>query len=670
MASADVEKLAVYDSRIVQTRPKFAVEKGALSVTNAPFQALSQSTSQHTYSVQVPSETTFVDRAVNWSAQVGVALTFNLGLVTCAASGPATYQFGRGMGTAPALGSPGSFAGQGAAWGWTAFPLQSLTSTIQATINDTNVTINTSDVLKEILRLVDIRANSLQRTTPTKLDTYASAVVDSGYINSTYGSYINAAPVQEEVPNSASWTSGSSAFAPSPYVTSAGAPVAVDSDIALGGASWVWSPGTLGGSGTIASATLRFASDGSLRLILTSAGGTPTLTGASFTVYVAPYFTEKLVLSPFVFSDIHERDTGLFGIQNIQWVMNMRNPQDCRLVRQRETVPSASAGSLPSYTIASSYATQMFQTGAFAQSHLDMLFLTPSLDLPLPPKSVVPYMEFPRYITTGNAQIGASTSGVVSTQTITLPQIPDFLVVYAKPQTYADSTQGDWYLPISNVSLQWDNFAGLMSTYSQQQLYEVSVENGLTQDYQQWSGRLPAGLSTEQGAALGSIAQSVGGFLVLKPGKDYALQTGQAPSLVGNYTLQLNLTLNNFSASAVTPVIYVMTINSGFFESVKGTSRVVKGILSEADIIDAPLASIPTRSAVARAVGAGARGGIFKHLGHAIQKALPHLPAVAKALAPIVKPMLPGAAQSAMSAMGMGMPSHSGGRRSVAKRLM
>jgi hypothetical protein len=150
MASADIEKVAVYDSRIVQSRPKFAVDKGALSITNAPFQALSQTSSQHTYSIQVPSETSFVDRAINWSSQVAVAITIS----GTFASGK-TYVIGQ---------TSSSSVAKDSFWGWCAFPLQSLTSTIQATINDTNVVINSGDVLKEVLRLVDIRANTLQRT--------------------------------------------------------------------------------------------------------------------------------------------------------------------------------------------------------------------------------------------------------------------------------------------------------------------------------------------------------------------------------------------------------------------------------------------------------------------------------------------------------------------------
>lgn len=50
--STDIEKLAVFDPRIVQNRPKFAVNKGGLSVTNSPFNAISQTASQHTYNIK------------------------------------------------------------------------------------------------------------------------------------------------------------------------------------------------------------------------------------------------------------------------------------------------------------------------------------------------------------------------------------------------------------------------------------------------------------------------------------------------------------------------------------------------------------------------------------------------------------------------------------------
>ena len=78
MSETDIQKIAVYDDRIIQERPAFAVKQGALSLTNAPFRAISQSTSQHTHNVNVPSLNVFVDRGVDWTSTfyVKADLTF------------------------------------------------------------------------------------------------------------------------------------------------------------------------------------------------------------------------------------------------------------------------------------------------------------------------------------------------------------------------------------------------------------------------------------------------------------------------------------------------------------------------------------------------------------------------------------------------------------------
>jgi len=49
--SADIAKLVVVDSRIVQKRPQYAVEKGSLSLTNAPFKAIAATASQMTFNI-------------------------------------------------------------------------------------------------------------------------------------------------------------------------------------------------------------------------------------------------------------------------------------------------------------------------------------------------------------------------------------------------------------------------------------------------------------------------------------------------------------------------------------------------------------------------------------------------------------------------------------------
>jgi len=208
----------------------------------------------------------------------------------------------------------------------------------------------------------------------------------------------------------------------------------------------------------------------------------------------------------------------------------------------------------------------------------------------------------------------------LQSQTIPLPQIPDLLIIYVKaladPATTAQDKSldpslpqfGSAYLPLAvsengarptnPLSVNFDNFSGLLSSHTKEQLYNMSVKNGLEMDWNTWNG-----LVRVASGAGGSTIATTGGFLVLKPGVDITLQSGQAASLVGNFTLQFNISVTNTFPFDVQPQIYVVTANSGFFESIRGSSRIIKGVLSEQDIIAAPLAPAGTRGSLARMIG-------------------------------------------------------------------
>lgn len=568
--SADIEKLAVYDDRIVQSRPKYAVERGALSVTNSPFNAIAVNSSQHTYNILVPSENIFIDRAVDWTSQcflqVDVTLTKD-----CSQTEP-IFLPGRDFALC-------------------AFPLQSMTNTMTATINDTTVTINSGDVLPQVLRMTDYKFNRLIRTCPTMLDKYQRYVDSEGAVNSPLYGY-NAATATDEVPNGAYWNIG--------FTNSQGQPLLAGVVQPTSGNFLSWTADALG------------------RPCPTAAGAAA---GDQFRLYITFTSTEKLVLSPFVFSDSHEWDCGLFGCQNIQLVMNMQAPG--RVLRSFESQAGGSAYSDTSVQSAINWGSVVYNpnTNGFTAAQVNMQFLTPSLDISLPPKSVVPYMEFPRYITSQLTAIPGVNN--FQSQTIVLPMIPDLLMIWCRPQNYspansgsvslADNAQADWILPIQKISVNFDNFAGLLSAHTQAQLYKMSVNNGLEVDYNQWVGKAKRG-------PIGGIVTSnndiplSGGMLVLKPGRDIVLQAGQASGLVGNFVLQFNLTVENTTPNTYPVQIYVVTANSGFFETIKGSSRVIKGVLTEQDIISAPIAPVGTHGQVKRMVGAGVLG----KLGNAV----------------------------------------------------
>jgi hypothetical protein len=582
--SADIEKLAVFDDRIVQTRPKYAVEKGALSLTNSPFNAIAQTSSQHTYNIYVPSENVYVDRAMDWSSTMFLRIDVQL-------NDTAGGQFPIGQPLFQ-LGVDGSLA---------AFPLNACCSTMTATINDTTVVINSQDVLTEVLRLTDYKENRLQRTCPTMLDKYQSNADALNATNDPISGYTNMSHDYHEQPNGS--------FPNVVYTDPQGNVLPFTSGFAY----------SFGGRNVDIINGVPVSTD--------QGGGE---VNGLYSVFLKIRSTEKLVLSPFVFAEKYASDTGLFGINNIQLVMNMRDPN--RAIRLRDSYVGSSEklyyggvfATPAQFTPAVSYNSNV-ATGAFRDSVVNVQFLTPSLDIPLPPKSVVPYMEFPRYITqpqntTLQAAYTPGDTAQLQSQTITLPQIPDLLIIYCKAIADPAATSsnkmldpalpqfGAGYLPIdcgdlatrgqAPLSINFDNFSGLLSSHTAEQLYHMCVKNGLEMDYDTWCGR--ARVASGPG---GAWIATVGGFLVLKPGIDITLQSGQAPSLVGNFTLQFNVRVRNTYPFSVQPQIYVITANSGFFESIRGSSRIIKGVLSEQDIIGAPLAPGGTRESLKRLIG-------------------------------------------------------------------
>ena len=521
--SSDISKLAIVDSRIVQSRPAYAVDKGALSLTNAPFNAISSSSSQCTFNVYVPSENVFCDRRVLMTAAVQQQLP-----VTCA-----TYTPGE------------SILVPGRDFALCALPLNSMCATIQATINDTTTVINSQDVLVPILRMTDLADNRLVRNCPTMLDTFQS-------YNDAYGTMANPLAGYEgaydshKVPNGAhpglSFVSstGTALTGVSPQPALAGLPYCQVNSVPTVPPAWnvTFTPAVgqlvyyLGYVFTCLAATAGTLPVPGTANATWSIG--VQLAGAAVNVYVKWITTEPIVLSPFVFSDEHEWSTGLFGINNIQLLLTfvsggVANSGIDRLIRRSDragrTITNATLLATPFNTV----------------PVLNVQFLTPAYDVPLPPKSVVPYMEFPRFITNSSGGIiTPGQTGQIQSQTITLPQIPDLLIIYAKPSAYAaNGCDGDWFLPVASsidgksapLSVNFDNFSGLLSSHTAEELFSMSVKNGLKQDWAQWNGQANTSSGSFTGRQQGGRVGLAGGILVLKPSQDITLHEGQAPSL-------------------------------------------------------------------------------------------------------------------------------------------
>jgi hypothetical protein len=187
-------------------------------------------------------------------------------------------------------------------------------------------------------------------------------------------------------------------------------------------------------------------------------------------------------------------------------------------------------------------------------------------------------------------------------------------------------------------------------------------------DYQQWTG---LGKISGNSTTTGGNVPLTGGFLVLRPGISFALSNGLSAGLIGNYTLQMNLTVFNQTSTTHTNAnIWVIAASSGFFESKNGQSRIIKGAsLTAEEVINAPMSNAMTRNEVNRVVG-----GAF-NFRNMMNTAISNAPAALSAfrqIAPIVKPFLPEPAKQGLTMIGMGSSggARTGGNRSLSSRLM
>jgi len=151
--SADFHKILVKDDVLNVTDDiGYAVIKGAQQITPTQFTATSFSNSTHTFSCQIPSEQTLINREVLWRC------TFQL-----------LIQAPVGVSTDPliAYGSADAFA---------SFPLQRLLTSLSVQINNNTVSQNYTDILPILARQIDVkRLQHYGGSTPTRPDVYTSA---------------------------------------------------------------------------------------------------------------------------------------------------------------------------------------------------------------------------------------------------------------------------------------------------------------------------------------------------------------------------------------------------------------------------------------------------------------------------------------------------------------
>ena len=333
-------------------------------------------------------------------------------------------------------------------------------------------------------------------------------------------------------------------------------------------------------------------------------------TGAAQTLNVRFTVSEPLLISPFISCKPVSNNQGFYGIQNMTMTFSMGDASRV----WRTASPFAKAVSVVGYS----------------NSQLLFNFLTAHSSLMLPSKNVVPYQEFPRYITSFNgAAIASGASYSARSSTIQLNTIPDKLIMFVRKvigeQTSADS---DCVLALSGdnpVSIQFNNVSGLLSSATQQDLYRYATECGYNGSWFEFSGNANMYNSA---TGIGRVVPTSGAFVVLEFGTHIPLnEEYYAAGSLGSFSLQVNMNVRNQGAATLTNAeLVIITMNSGAFVCERGASSTFTSLLTKADVLEASAQQPYFQSDAQRLVG----GSFLDSLRSIIGRVLPILAPMGK----------------------------------------
>ena len=588
--SADFRTCLIRDSKLgITDNLVYAVKSGASNFTLQQYQAITATASNMVFNCQIPSESIVINREILIESTLSINLRID-GVPNNS--------------TAFSYGSTDAFQ---------AFPLAKLMTTLTATINNCNVSVNLQDVIDPLLRLNDSRElyrfNSMTPTLPDQA--YRSYAQGVGATNNPLANYSTGSYDVDQVPRGAF-------------------PASVR----------VYRYTNAGGVDPVDNSTL-------------STG----VAGEYWVVCITAKVTEPLFLSPIIFGDPCYNMQGFSGVNTMNFVANIDSTCK-RCFSTANTWNYAISLGCPAITGAGAVPA----VPAFVGTRLLFNFLSTQPSDLIPVRNVLPYQEFPRYLSlsTNNPAIVNGASATISSQNIQLNQIPDYFMVFARVPMSAQTIKNSAsFLPINQISCNFNNASGLLASATTQDLWRISIANGSTQSWLEFSG-LAQGVSLVANTGIGSSVATTGSLLIISPAMNLSLADYLSSGSIGQYLFQFNITVTNNTGANLQPEIVVVCVNSGVFTTVSGSSNIYTGVLTKQMVLDAK-----DRRSVAPVEEAVYRRMVGGKMSHGAMSAIHRMPFISKKHLGGIDSAVADAMSSGMSGMG-----HSGGgRKPLASRL-
>lgn len=349
------------------------------------------------------------------------------------------------------------------------------------------------------------------------------------------------------------------------------------------------------------------------------------LSNTSTSATIRAVLTEPLILSPLFWGRQQDDSQGFYGLKTFTVTVQWCNGN---LLKRIWSHSDAGGSVFTDMQI------------SFLEPSLCYKYITPSV-MDRPSYSITthyPYNSILEY--SQNTSLSVAPNSVVQVQSsnITLDTLPSKIVVSVLPKQFSvlSPTDPDCAMAIESCSVRYMGVDGMLSGASPQQLYYMSVRNGLQMSYREWSG---GPISQNQGSVIKKYG-SVGSYLVINPSLDLATVDPLSSSGMNyNVQLQITLTVRNVNQTVnANPYVSVIVVSSGVFNNLNnGQSILNVGVMSPEDVLNAKDVNIP----VSVLLGSEAGGDFWGDAKRVLGDIWSGVKSVTKEVAPVVAALAP-----------------------------
>ena len=307
--------------------------------------------------------------------------------------------------------------------------------------------------------------------------------------------------------------------------------------------------------------------------------------------------TEPVFCSPFIWSGLHDSQSQAFlGINTISLNINV-DTQYRRLWSSASTLRSeggqyvglqAGTETDSNFFGGSGYST-VGQKSEFPTLLMNYMTSQPSQVLDV--RNVIPYMSMESKITTKSGAVPAfpvdgsvPQTVSVSSSTFTLNQVPDQVLVYCQKKwsskTAVDSTS---FLAMKQINVNFNNQAGLLSSAAPEDLWRMSAKNASNQNWLQF-----VGCSSVTALGVSKLIGTTGSMLVLSPALDLSLPDFLSAGSLGQFQFQIDVQVMNQGKALVEGDLELVClfVNSGIMQTEAGMSSLYTGLLDKSLVLD------------------------------------------------------------------------------------